>query len=249
MSPRKDSEYHHPATPSAELLEQQAAWLSQARSRLFRRVGIAHKRRILDLGAGHGAVTGELLRRSSGFVVAFDTNLVALCAGEGFEGAFQVGGDAACLPFSSASFDLVFCQCTLMWATPLTRVITELRRVLDSKGVLVAIEPDYGAMIEFPPQIESRDIWLSALMRCGADPRVGRRLPSELHSSGFDVKVFLFEQIDGASKERFAFLDGLPLSAEEADRLSEIRNSSSQLESWEELSHLPFFLIVAQKNR
>ncbi len=249
MSPPKDNINQHLATPSAELLEQQASWLSPARSRLFRQVGIAHKQRVLDLGAGYGAVTGELTRRSSGFVVALDTNLVALHKGEGFEGAFQVGGDATRLPFSSAAFDLVFCQCTLMWTTPLTLVIAELKRVLDSVGVLVAIEPDYGAMIEFPPEIESKDIWVSALKRSGADPTVGRRLPFELYSLGFDVKVFLFDKIDGASKERFAFLDDLALNPDEAERLKKIRNSSAELEAWEELSHLPFFLIVARKIR
>lgn len=246
MSPPKYFEYRHLATPSAGLLEQQAAWLRPARSRLFRRIGIAHKRRVLDLGAGYGAVTGELSRRSSGFVVALDTNLVALHEGEKFEGAYQVGGDATCLPFSSAAFDLIFCQCTLMWTTPLSRVITEIKRILELDGVLVAIEPDYGALIEFPPQIESKEIWLSALNRSGADPRVGRRLPFELYSSGFDVKVFLFDQVDRASKGRFAFLDDLSLSSDEAERLSKIKRSSSQLEAWEELSHLPFFLIVAR---
>jgi SAM-dependent methyltransferase len=247
MSSLKESNYQPLATPSAGLLKLQASWLSSARSRLFRQVGIAHKQRVLDLGSGYGAVTDELTRRSSGYVVALDTNMVALREGDRFEKVFRVGGDATCLPFSSATFDLVFCQCTLMWTTPLAQVIAELWRVLDLEGQLIAIEPDYGAMIEYPPQIQSKDIWLSALERSGADPRVGRRLPYELHSSGFDVKVFLFEKIYRAKKERFAFLDDLALSPDEADRLTEIRNSSSHLRAWEELSHLPFFLIIARK--
>ncbi|HLA84582.1 MAG TPA: hypothetical protein VJL29_07290, partial [Thermoguttaceae bacterium] len=62
----------HPSLPSTALLRQQAEWLAPARSRLLRRAGIARCRRVLDLGCGVGAVTAELARRTSGFVVALD---------------------------------------------------------------------------------------------------------------------------------------------------------------------------------
>ena len=67
-----------------QLLTEQAAWLAPARARLLRRVAIAHRQRVLDLGAGPGAVTPELVRRSGGLVVALDVDLDAL----------QTNGDA-----------------------------------------------------------------------------------------------------------------------------------------------------------
>ena len=48
------------------------AVLAPLRSRLLRGVQVATRRSILDLGAGHGALTGELVRRGAGRVVAVD---------------------------------------------------------------------------------------------------------------------------------------------------------------------------------
>ena len=60
MEPSKQS---NPSLPAPELLREQAQWLAPARSRMLRRVDIAHKRNILDLGAGYGFVSEELFRR------------------------------------------------------------------------------------------------------------------------------------------------------------------------------------------
>ena len=70
-----------PALPSKTLLEAQAEWLAPARARLLRRVGIARRRRILDLGAGYGAVTGELVRRGGGFVGGVGCGLFVVGSG------------------------------------------------------------------------------------------------------------------------------------------------------------------------
>ena len=66
-----------------ELLRRQAAWLAPARARLLRRVAVARRRSVLDLGGGYGAVTGELVRRAGGTVVALDHTLEALQASPG----------------------------------------------------------------------------------------------------------------------------------------------------------------------
>ena len=70
----------NPSLPQAELLRQQAAWLAPARARLFRRVQIAQRQRVLDLACGYGTVTGELVRRCGGSVTALDCNPEALAA-------------------------------------------------------------------------------------------------------------------------------------------------------------------------
>lgn len=237
--------------PAPEMLVQQAEWLAPARGRLFRQVGIARRKRVLDLGAGYGAVTGELVRRSGGSVVALDCAVEALrdgaaFGGAAFGGASRSGGDARRLPFADATFDLVFTQLTLLWVQPVARALDEIRRVLRPGGALVALEPDYGGMIEHPPEIAARELWLSALERAGADPLVGRRLPELLAARGFTVSVGLFEVLYAPSAARCDFLRDLPLTAAEALALETIEMEALMRRGpWAQIAHLPFFLVAA----
>ena len=246
----------NPALPSKSLLQAQAEWLAPARARLLRRVGIARRRRILDLGAGYGAVTGELARRGGGFVAALDTSTSSVSALLNSPG-FPICGDALSLPFADNSFDLVFCQCVLMWVTStgavtgsvgLKTAVSEIHRVLEPNGVLIALEPDYAGMIEHPPEIATRDIWLSALARVGAEPRVGRMLPGMLAAQGFEVRIDLLDSVPMPSATRFDFLHTLPLLPEEKSTLDRVMIAADNLTgTWEQVAHLPFFLISATK--
>jgi len=240
-----------------DLLRMQAAWLAPARARLLRRAGIAHRRRILDLGAGPGAVTEELVRRTeiprppgsrespqdeAALIVALDRSLEALQADpEAFRGASRVCADAARLPFAAASFDLVFSQCALMWME-LPAVLREVRRVLQREGVLIAIEPDYGGMIEYPDSIATRDLWIAALVRAGADPFAGRKLPWLLQSLGFETRIELLPEVHPPSPERFQLLGTLPLTPEECHQIDQIQRARL---GFPPVVHLPFFLVTA----
>lgn len=234
--------------PPQRLLEMQAAWLSGVRSRLLRRVQVAARRSILDLGAGRGAVTSELVRRGGGRVIAFDLQYKAMSdeAG-GFRDAPCVCGDAARLPFADKQFDLVYCQYALLWMDP-DPVLAEIRRVLAAGGVLIALEPDFAGMIESPGTIATRPLWISGLERAGADPRIGRKLPHKLASLGFDVRVDLVPELQPAQSDRFELLRGLPLSVEERASLDEIERQDGKLKGlWCRVVHLPIFLITATK--
>ena len=235
--------------PEQEMLVQQAEWLAPARGRLLRQVGIARRKRVLDLGAGYGAVTGELVRRARGSVVALDCAVAALRDGAtAFAEAYCTGGDARRLPFADAVFDLVFTQLTLLWVQPVARALDEIQRVLRPGGVLVALEPDYGGMIEHPPEIAARELWLSALERAGADPLIGRALPGLLAARGFTVNVGLFESLYAPSAARFDFLRDLPLTTAEALALETIETEALVRHSpWAQIAHLPFFLVTALK--
>lgn len=238
-----------PALPLPEQLVLQAQWLAPARSRLLRESGIAHRRCVLDLGAGYGAVTPELVRRAGGIVIAVDWEIPALTHPEAtFDTALRVGGDARRLPFATHSFDLVLSQCTLLWVQPLAAAIAELARILQPGGVLLALEPDYGGLIEYPPAIAARPLWLAALERAGANPYIGRTLPGLLAAHGFQVRVGLFEMLHRPAVERFAFLRGLPLTLEERAALAHIELQAQHLEGpWAQIAHLPFFLITARR--
>jgi SAM-dependent methyltransferase len=232
------------ATPSAALLRQQAEWLAPARARLLRRAGIAHRRSVLDLGAGSGAVTPELARRSDGRVVALDQAWAPLRAAA----APGICAQAGRLPFPAAAFDLVFCQCALLWMNPLPTVISEIWRVLQPGGLLLALEPDYGGLLEYPPTVALRDIWLAALARAGAEPLVGRALPTLLARQGFEVRADLLPELLPPSPARFDLLRGLPLTRREQRALRRAERAAATLnDSWQQIAHLPFVLLSASR--
>ncbi len=229
---------------------QQAEWLASARARLLRQVSIARRKRVLDLGAGYGAVTGELARRAGGMVVAVDRAVAALRADAApFDGAYCVGGDAVRLPFADASFDLVFTQLTLLWVHPIEQALCEIERVLRVDGTLVALEPDYGGMIEYPPDIAARELWVNGLARAGADPLIGRKLPGLLAARGFRVNVGLFDTLYAPSAARFDFLRDLPLDGGEMAALERIEQEALGYQNpWAQIAHLPFFLVTAVRS-
>lgn len=235
------------ALPTAPLLTAQAAWLAPARDYLLRRVGIGQRARVLDLGAGRGAVTPELLRRAGGQVVALDLDLPALR--EVLPEAARVGGDARTLPLASASLDLVFSQLTLLWVRPLAAVLDEMARVLRPGGALVALEPDYGGLMEYPPAVGTRSIWMAALSREGADPCVGRKLPGALEERHFDVRVEFQNRLVPPQPARFDLLRGLPLTAKERTALQLAEDAAEESEGrWSVVAHLPFFFVTAIKS-
>ena len=232
--------------PSRRLLEAQAAWLAPARARLLRRANVARRRRLLDLACAGGTTVEELLRRSGGEVVALDRDWRALAERpRQFHGATIVRGDAERLPFADATFDLVFCQFALMWLD-LSAAVAEIRRVLAPGGALAAIEPDYGGLIEHPPEIAVARLWRAALERAGADPCVGRKLPAALAAAGFEVRTDLLDRLEPPSPLRFDLLGELPLTDGERAELDRARQTDAALDSAARVVHLPMFLVTAE---
>ncbi len=162
-----------------------------------------------------------------------------------FRGATVVRGDAERLPFADATFDLVFCQFALVWLD-LSAAVAEIRRVLLPGGALAAIEPDYGGLIEHPPEIAVGWLWRSALERAGADPCVGRKLPAALAAAGFDVRADLLDRLEPPSPLRFDLLGELPLTDGERAELDQARRTDAALDSAARVVHLPMFLITAE---
>ena len=221
--------------PSPHLLELQASWLAPARARALRQIDVGRRRTVLDLGCGYGAVTEELVRRAGGRVVAFDVNRAAVSQAPGE----RIQGTAERLPFAPRSFDLVFSQFSLLWM-PRTG-IDEITRVLTNDGVLVALEPDYDGLIEWPPESVSRDLWSAALLRAGADPLIGRMLPERLAASGLHVEVALLDTLTAPAADRLDFLNELPLNDEERARLRSLAPAT--------VAHLPVFIVTARHVR
>mgnify|MGYP001335361412 FL=1 len=233
--------------PSMRLIRDQAAWLAPARSWLLKQANASQRRSLLDLGCGFGVISQELVKLSRGRVVALDHSLPALLAApSALRKSPPACADAARLPFSDASFDLVFCQLALLWM-PLEATLAEVRRVLQPGGALVAIEPDYGGMIEHPPELATRDLWVDALRRAGADPLVGRKLPGLLAGHGFEVQVELMSKLTAPVPQRFDLLRGLPLTGYERKQVDALKHRAGKMDApWQQVVHLPFMLVTAQ---
>lgn len=226
-----------PELPPAELLARQSERLSGLRSRLLRRCGVAHLAPALDLGAGHGAVTPELSRRA-GLAFALDRRP------EGLAGLRQpaIVADAEALPFADGSFGLVFAQCVFLWLRRPDAAAAEMARVLRDGGAVVAIEPDFGGLLEHPPEVALAEVWDAALRRAGADPHAGRALPARLVDLGLDVAVELLRGVGPVDRDRLELLAGLPLTEAERERIDRARRGPVP-----RLLHLPFVGVVATR--
>ncbi len=170
-----------------DVYRRQGDWFAGERSRLLRKIDIAGKCRVLDLGCGSGETLGELERRAGGLVLGADCDLRILRLSKGR----RLGADGTALPFAEGSFDLVFTQMFFMWAKP-ESALPEIRRVLQAGGhLIVCAEPDYGGAIEHPPGAGETAQLAEELGAEGADVEVGRRLGGELRCAGFEVSCGL----------------------------------------------------------
>jgi len=163
----------------------QAGWTRATRTYLYRRAGLLHARRVLDVGSGTGTVTEEMAGRTHGEVTGLDIDptMVEFAQGRGGRAAYQQG-DAHRLPFPDGRFDVTACHFTLLWCRDAGRAVQEMVRVTRPGGyVLACAEPDYGGRIDHPDLPLAR--WQAELLRSeGADPCLGRALRGLLARAG-----------------------------------------------------------------
>lgn len=119
-------------------------WLAPAVFRPFARdlaarVGLHRPRRVLELAAGTGVLTRELVQVvGSGGVVATDLNIAMVEFGRRqLPQVIWRQADALHLPFGSALFDVVACQFGVMFFPNHRAGFAEVRRVLKAEGLFV----------------------------------------------------------------------------------------------------------------
>ncbi len=109
-------------------------------------VGIESGQRVLDVGAGTGALTAELVRRgaetaagepSAAFVAALQRRFPDVDARE---------AGAEDLPWADASFDAALAQLVVSFMSDAHAGVAEMRRVVRSGGVVAACMWDRGGM-------------------------------------------------------------------------------------------------------
>jgi len=236
------------ALPNAELSAKLSDWLYGARVRLLRQAAIARRSRILELGAGWGHAAGELHRRSGGEVTLVDCDpLTAAHESETRTSSVRrVLADAEQLPFEDGSFDLVFAQFCFLWIAHPERAAAETHRVLAPDGAIALIEPDFGGLMEYPAETELRPVWIDALHRAGAHPTIGRELPAMLTRAGFRAQVSFLDRLEPPDASRFDFLQGLPMTPGEQDRIVAARQAAGRHGS-QCIAHLPCWLVLGVK--
>jgi ubiquinone/menaquinone biosynthesis C-methylase UbiE len=133
------------ARTSAQMVERELKRREELRDRLRRFVPLAGNERVLDSGAGTGALAlafGPLVAR----VVALDVvpELLVLgreaAAAAGLDRVVFVEGDATALPFERDSFDLTATHRTLHHVARPELVISELARVTRMGGRVLVID-------------------------------------------------------------------------------------------------------------
>jgi SAM-dependent methyltransferase len=118
-------------------------WLAPVVFRPFavdmaQRVSATAPRRVLELAAGTGVLTRELVAASTADVTATDLNEAMVEVGRRrVPGPVWRQADAMNLPFDDAQYDLVVCQFGAMFFPDKSAAFGEARRVLEPQGQFV----------------------------------------------------------------------------------------------------------------
>ena len=138
-----------PAYPQHDALEREVG------KRLIERVEFKRldPKRVLDLGCGTGRLVPELNDRFPGAeIVGLDLSTEMLRRFRDqprARGHFHcTRGDLTQLPFAARSFDLVFSNLALHWATDFVQALNEIRRVLNPEGMVLFTVPGPDSLRE-----------------------------------------------------------------------------------------------------
>lgn len=176
----------------------QAEWTKGLRLHLYRKIGLARCRRVLELGCGTGVISTEIAARSDAAVFGLDRDVsaLALASGKRAEHVRWTAGDAAAMPFSSGSFDLVVTHYFWMWVKEPQRVIAECLRVLKPGGYLLSLaEPEYSRGRDTPSRLSVIKEQLSKRLESeGADPDMGPKVQRLFKEAGLKTEAGAVEQ-------------------------------------------------------
>ncbi len=97
---------------------------------------------VLDVACGTGYGADILKKSLPRQVISVDSSVEALTFGRQHYSLLAVAADAHCLPFNSASFDLVTCFETIEHLVTPKMFLTEVHRVIAPGGVLLLSTPN-----------------------------------------------------------------------------------------------------------
>jgi SAM-dependent methyltransferase len=167
---------------------QQAQWTKSLRDYLLSKLEIAPHWKILEVGCGTGAVLFDFQTSQVGHLHGIDISYDACeMATRNSIGSSISTSDVLHLPYPANTFDLVFCHYFLLWLPDPLQALADIKRILKPGGsFLVFAEPDYNARIDSPPPlVRLGELQTASLVQQGANPSLGRELPSLVSASGF----------------------------------------------------------------
>lgn len=180
---------------------EQAAWTHELRSHLWARAGLRDARRVLEVGCGTGAVLVDAVAEAAAstrppaatqtqvFAIDIDGAAASACKAN-VPSARLAQADALSLPFSSRTFEIVFCHYTLLWISDPLAALREMARTAVMGGQILALaEPDYTRRLDEPPELVSAgQLQAQSLQNRGADVSIGSRLSQLFDLAGITLR-------------------------------------------------------------
>jgi len=175
----------------------QAQWTRALRLYFFELLNIQQMEKILDMGCGTGALLPDLQSLSPADIFGSDIlEEHLLVAQQTCPECNLNSADVHHLPYPDNIYDMVLSHYFLMWVGNPAKALEEMIRITKPGGYIVAFaEPDYGGRIDFPPEFFNMgEYQISGLLKAGADPKMGRKLPSLFLDSGLtDIQTGVYE--------------------------------------------------------
>lgn len=176
-------------------LKQQAENSSKYRHKLYNKVDLRNRNKILDVGCGTGAVTLDIASFTNGEVIGIDIDTEKLQEAERALAKVPniklMETDILDLPFDDGTFDLVVFNIVMMHIKPKdqSRAVAEMARVTKKGGfVLGTCEPDYEARVEYPED-EMTQLIFDNIKEVAADVAAGRKLKVLFNEAGLQTEV------------------------------------------------------------
>lgn len=174
-------------------LEQQARDSQEYRHKLYAKVDLENRMRILDVGCGTGEVTRDISKLTRGDVVGIDIDQNKLEEAKGSLASILnielVRADVQELPFEDESFDLVLFNIVLVYVPDQQLAVNEMARVTKRGGVVLAtLEPDYATRVDYPEDPCTR-LMLENMKSIGADVTTGRKLKTLFSRAGLKTEI------------------------------------------------------------
>ncbi len=184
----------------AKKLKQQADESKEYRHRLYEKVDLKNKRRILDVGCGTGAVTMDIALLTKGEVIGIDIDGEKLQRAErllsDINNAKVMKANVLDLPFDDETFDLVMFNIVLMYIKDQQKAVNEMVRVTQKNGVVLAtLEPDYAGRIDYPEN-KASPLILKNMEEIGADLYTGRKLKYLFSKAGLKTEFGIDTESD-----------------------------------------------------
>ncbi len=149
------------------------SWPEELLDRVVADLGLGPEAEVLDLAAGTGKLTRELVPRFGRVVAVEPDNAMREVLEEVVPGAESLAGGAEAIPLGDGAVDTIFCAEAFHWFAS-DETVAEIARVLRPGGALVLLWSIFGEEREPPVSAEAEAVLDEAFERGGmpGGPRV-----------------------------------------------------------------------------